>query len=221
MLSNYWKVVGVSIAIMIFYSSCLILVIAYMGIGDTYAKILTGKALSLFALAAFGQSEALKIYLHNHQSKGVGILGMLNQTGAALTIAVALLLVLKIYGIEHGGVMSNGLKHEQESMRWIDLAIYPMLKHSEITSLTPLFYFAGINLLLWASRRRGEEIGRVCFIISDVPVLMPMIGAILLISIIGGYGSETYRLLVGGATIMLIFSSIILTECTKVLLENV
>lgn len=220
MLSNYWRVMGISVAIMILFSCCVILVIAYMGIENPYARIVTGKTLSLFALAAFGQSEALKIYLQNHQMSGIGILGTLNQIGAALAIVVALLLVWKIYAIEHKYILDESLNHKQGIISWIDPAIYTLLKHSEITSLTPLFFFAGINLLLWAKKIGGEQIGKVCFFISDMPVLLPIVGAISLISMIEGYGSESYKLLVGGATIMLIFSSMILNECTKVLLHN-
>lgn len=221
MLSNYWKVLGFSIAIMIIFSACMILVIAYMGIENPYARIIVGKTLSLFALAIFGQSEALKIYLHDHKSNELGVLSLLNQIGAALTIFVALLLMLKIYAIEGGAFIVASTNNEGFSRAWINIVISPVLKHSEIASLSPLLFFAGINLLLWLKRKEAEEIGRVCFMLSDVPVLLPIVAAILLISSIGGYGSDSYKLLVGGATVMLIFSSIILTESTKAILHDV
>nr|VFK30400.1 MAG: hypothetical protein BECKMB1821I_GA0114274_101534 [Candidatus Kentron sp. MB]VFK75201.1 MAG: hypothetical protein BECKMB1821H_GA0114242_101734 [Candidatus Kentron sp. MB] len=217
MLSNYWKVIGTSVALMIIFSTFMILIIAYIGIDDPHARIITGKILSLFALAAFGQSEALKIYLHNNQQKNISILGVLNKIGVALTIGIALLLMLKIYEIEHNRI-GGSFDSLEVIMVILDNIIHGILKHSEIVSLVPLLIFAVINLLLWTNGEGGEEIGRVCFVVSDIPVLLPMVGAIALISMIESYGSTSYKLLVGGATVMLIFSSIILTECTKGLL---
>jgi hypothetical protein len=86
--------------------------------------------------------------------------------------------------------------------------------------MLPLFFFAAVNLLLWIFRDQETAIGRTCFMIADVPVLLPIVAAIVLIAWLGGYGTDTYKYMVGGATIMLIFSSIILTECTKGILHG-
>lgn len=220
MLLNFWRIIGIGVAIMLLFSACLILGIAYMGIDDPYARVLTGKALSLFALSIFGQSEALKIYLFNHRGNEISLFGKLNQIGAALAVFFALLLMSKIYSIEALNAEVIGSATDRTTiLSSIKYYIETLKQHSELSSLIPLFYFAFINLLLWVSKEDASEIGRVCFLVSDVPVLLPMTAAIILISLIGGYGSHDYKLLVAGATIMLIFTSIILTECTKGLLH--
>lgn len=220
MLLNYGRVIGIGVAIMVLFSACLILGIAYMEIDDPYARVLSGKALSLFALSIFGQSEALKIYLLNHRVKDLSLLNKLNQIGSAIAIFFGLLLISKIYNIEVASSLTEN--NEATSSFLLNLKYYLELlkKHSEFSSLTPLFFFAFINLLLWISKEDAKEIGRVCFLVSDIPVLLPITASILLFSTIGEYGSGEYKLFVAGATVMLIFTSIILTECTKGLLHT-
>ena len=217
MLSNFGRIIGMGIAMMILFSACMILGIAYFGIDDPYAQVLVGKALSLFTLAAFGQSEALKLYLNNHKGGDLKLLNKLNQVGSVLAILFGLLLLSKIYGVEVDPVAREG-KQLAAYLQHIRHFLGLLKKHSELTSLIPLFFFALINLLLWILKDDAKDIGRVCFVVSDIPVLLPMSATIWLISTIVGYGSKEYKLLVAGATIMLIFTSIILTECTKELL---
>lgn len=210
MLRNPGRILGIGIMLMVMFSACTVLAIAYFKIGDPYARILVGKALSLFALAIFGQSEALKVYLAEHKSGEFRFLNFMNQVGAGLAVVVALLLVVKIVTIESG-----------EHPSWLDEYASAVLKHSEVAALSPLFFFAGINWVLWMLRDEVKGIGRVCFMLSDAPILLPMLAAVGLIAWLGGYGTEVYRHMVGGATVMLIFSSIILTECTKEILHSV
>lgn len=159
MLSRYWRIIGVSAAIMIIFSAFMVLTIGYMGIKDPYARIVTGKALSLFALAIFGQSEALKIYLYNHQTRGLGIFSFLNQLGAGLAIIVALLLIKKIYSIESGHPIMESAYVEQNGLPWINALINPLIKHSEVTSLSPLFFLRELTCCCGCKKKGRKKLG--------------------------------------------------------------
>ncbi len=118
MLSNAPRILGVATILMIMFAASTVMVVGYFEIENAYSRLLLAKALSLLALAVFGQSEALKIYLSDNVAKEFRWITVLNQMGAGLAILVAGFLVLKIVIVEGGrepawveGVMSTLLKH--------------------------------------------------------------------------------------------------------------
>jgi len=215
-----WHIIGKGSALAIIFATAMVLIIASLGIDDPYARILTGKVLSLIALSSFGKSEALKIYLDNHSLRRIGSLKYLNDFGSVFAIFISLILIWKIFIIDGALDASKVAAGNIFLISHIRLLLIFMRDNSEIIALLPLVYFALINVLFWLFIKDGEEIGKVCFVFSDIPVLVPMIVVFFLIMLIAGNDGLAFKLLLGGATVMLIFVSIILTECTKELLNS-
>jgi hypothetical protein len=73
--------------------------------------------------------------------------------------------------------------------------------------------------LMWWRVEERREIGRVCFVIADLPLLTPIAIIFILTVVFNSYvDTKQFQLLIGGATSMFILVSIFLTQCTRGLL---
>jgi hypothetical protein len=210
MFKDVNRLIGFATMAILLFSAAFFMCLSYFGISDAYGATLLAKTISLAALAAFGQSEALTHFLHDNPEKEISFIVYLNRFGILLSITCAILLVVKLLVLEH--VITQGTD---------DNALIKIVEnHSEIIAFVPILYFSAINILMWYWLTDKPEIGRVCFVVSDLPVLMPMVTIVFVTAVLGGYGSQTFHLLVGGATVMFILVSIILNQCARSLLRG-
>src|SRR5262249_41384370 len=127
----------------------------------------------------------------------------------AFTLAVKLLMLKNVIVIESEA--SGGL----ESMLSL------MVQHSEALAFLPIIYFSVIDAFMsWRVEQR-PEIGRLCFVIADLPLLMPMTIIFILTVLLKGYGTQEFHLLIGGALVMFILVKIVLNQCARSLLFHV
>lgn len=207
MFLNVRHVLGGAIMGTILFCSLFLTCLVVFKLDSVHEAVLMAKIISLGALAAFGQSEALNFYLKHHPEDNVSVVSRLNKIGILLTVICLLMVTVKLLiltGVLESGKAGDGLE--------------PMLYHSEAFAFLPIIFFAVIDVLMWCGVEERREIGRVCFVIADLPILMPI--AIIFILTVGlnQYGSEPCQLLIGGATSMFILVSMVLTQCTRGLL---
>src|SRR5262245_36396254 len=179
-----------------------------------YGGILLAKMISLVALAAFGQSEALNFYLKHHSEANVSSVSQLNKIGIALTFICIFTLTLKLLMLKNSALSESITNTSGGFESMLSL----MTHHSEALAFLPIIYFALIDGLVWWHVEERREIGRVCFVIADLPLLMPIAIIFILTVVFKQYGTPQFQLLIGGATSMFILVSIFLTQCTRGLL---
>jgi hypothetical protein len=211
MFPDVKHVLGLAIMATIIFCSVFLIGLSYLNIRDVYGGVLWAKVISLFALAGFGQSEALNFYLKYHPASGVSLVSLLNKIGIVLTGICVVAVAMKLLMLE------SKLKPAQDAPLLLLSAIQD---HSEVIAFLPILYFAAIDLLMWLGAREGPEIGRVCFVVADLPLLMPIMIIFFFTVILKLYGGDDFHILIGGVTIMFILASIVLNECSRSLLSS-
>ena len=201
------RVLGLPIMGTILFCSAFFTSLVYFDIKEVYHGVLLAKIISLVALAGFGQSEALTFYLKHHSAAKVSVVSLLNKVGIILTFLCLFTVALNLLILKK--VIASG-NDELESI----------LYYSEVFAFLPIIFFAAIDVLMWWSLEERREIGRVCFVIADLPVLMPIAIIFIFAVILKMYGKDEFHLFIGGATVMFILVSIFLSECTRSLLDG-
>src|SRR5262249_32152631 len=128
-----WAVMGV-----ILFSSLFLTCLIYFHIKEVDEGVLLAKIISLLALAAFGQSEALNFYLKHHSEASVSAVSLLNKIGIGFTFicvsTVGLKLLMDKNVIELGSA-SGGLE--------------ALVYHAEALSFFPIIIFFLVEVFVW------------------------------------------------------------------------
>jgi hypothetical protein len=211
MFPNVTHVLGWATMATILFCSLFLTCLSYFQIKDVYEGVLLAKMISLVALAAFGQSEALNFYLKHHSAATVSLVSLLNKIGIALTFICVFTLAVKL-------LMLKTVIEPERATGGLASMLLLMEHHSEVLAFLPIIYFSVIDALMWWGVEGRPEIGRICFVIADLPILMPISIIFILTVVLKVYGTHEFHLLIGGATVMFILVSIFLNECTRSLL---
>lgn len=210
MLEDWQDILGYAVLTVVLYCASVALTVSYFQISDASQVIIVAKALSLMLLVAVGQSEALQFYLKQHTTNQAGRVVMLNRAGITVTAIAVVILAAKLLAPPNGTPDVN-------DAHWLTLwrRIQPF---ADLIAFAPIVFFSFVDIMVWV--HLDKTAGRICFVLADVPVLVPM--AILVILSIGLVGSSTeqFHLLIGGGTILFILVSIMLNNCAHSLLET-
>jgi hypothetical protein len=96
----------------------------------------------------------------------------------------------------------------------------------EFIPFIPVYCQSIINLYLWvAYNGKFRDIGRIAFVIYDMPILIPITLILFLSNIsryitISTFRSDGLDFIISGATLAITLISIILSNCVKELLKN-
>jgi len=216
LLKHWFEIVGFGLMANVLFCATLGLCVSFFQILEPLRVFIVAKIISLIGLAMFGQSEALRHYLKTHTENDAGLLVNLNKIGTGVTIVTVMFLVARLLGPspEHNHEAHSGVGPWGASDMWRSLGPY-----ADLLAFLPVVYFAVVNLTVWCAVPDEREIGRTCFIIGDLPVLVPMATVVLLSGFWIGYRTEIFHQLVGGATVMFILVSMILNQCSRSLLR--
>jgi hypothetical protein len=213
MFPDVKHLLGWAIMATILFCSLFITLLIYFKIKDVYEGVLLAKIISLLALASFGQSEALNFYLKHHTAAAVSRISALNNIGIVLTIGCVLAVAAKLM------ILRNLIPVDDTTEQTPSL-LFKIRDHSEVIAFVPILYFSIVDALVWLGAEGGPEIGRVCFVVADLPLLMPIMIIFLFTIILNVYNTPDFHILIGGVTIMFILASIVLTQCTRSLLSS-
>ena len=144
---------------------------------------------------------------------------VLSALATVVAIVFGILLVIKVLELKY----SLPIFPKPESTGVFSLligALWQLKKSSDVAALVPLVIVALAHVALWVKQTDMSYVGRVCFVIADLPILLPAFFAIGLLSILGTGDGPQFSPIVGGVMVMLVFTALTLERCAEAVLEE-